>query len=183
MLLNIVHRRLTPDDTNFLLDNSALVPVVFLLVTVLCVGVGYLVLRIRRHERRILWGLAVLSVLPVVGLTLVPAASRVDRVVCVAQFAVPTLGSVELLANVALFVPPVFFATLATRRPLSMLLAGAGTSAAIEAVQAVLPVIGRACDTNDWAMNTAGTVLAVVLASGTIALDRRTAPTGRGGRG
>ena len=83
------------------------------------------------------------------------------------QFSLPTLGSVELLANVALFFPPVFFATPATRRPLLMLAAGAGLSAAIEAAQAVLPVIGRACDTNDWAMNTTGMILAVLLASAT----------------
>ncbi|MGW7532433.1 VanZ family protein [Amycolatopsis sp. NPDC054798] len=163
--------------TNFLLDNAALVPVVLLLIAVVCVGVGYLILRIpkMRYRHRILWVLVLLSVLPVVALTLVPASSRVDYVVCVIQFSVPTLTSVELLANVALFFPPVFFAVLATRRPLLMLAAGAGLSAAIEAVQALVPAIGRACDTNDWAMNTLGAVLAVLLAGVTITLANRTA--------
>jgi hypothetical protein len=156
--------------TNFLMDNSALVPVVLLLIAVVCMGVGYLVLR--RRGQRILWALAALSVLPIVALTLVPTSGRAYAV-CAVQFAVPTLGTVELLANVALFFPPVFFATLATRRPLLMLAAGAGLSAAIEAVQAAVPAIGRACDTNDWAMNTIGATVAVLLAGATVALTDR----------
>ncbi|WP_329057899.1 VanZ family protein [Amycolatopsis sp. NBC_01480] len=159
--------------TDFLLDNSALVPVVLLLIAVVCLSAGYLILRTRQHGHRILRVLVVLSVLPVVALTLVPASSPADYVACVVQFSVPTVTRVELLANVALFFPPVFFATLATRRPLLMLVAGAGISAAIEAVQALVPAIGRACDTNDWAMNTIGTILAVLLASATIALTNR----------
>ncbi|KDN17040.1 VanZ family protein [Amycolatopsis rifamycinica] len=165
--------------TDFLLDHSALVPVVFVLVAVVCVGVGGLVARVRRGRQRILWLLVALSVLPVVVLTLVPAAGRAGQSGCVVQFSVPTLTRVELLANVALFVPPVFFATVATRRPLPMLAAGAGLSAAIEAVQAVVPALGRACDTGDWTMNTLGTVLAVLLATATIALtDRAPGPAG-----
>src|SRR5687768_6803209 len=101
-----------------------------LLIALAAVAVGYLVLR----NRRITWTLVVLSALPVLALTLVPAGVRMDEVLCAVQFAVPSPGSVELLANVALFFPPVFFATLATRRPLLMLAAGAGLSAAIEAI-------------------------------------------------
>lgn len=159
--------------TNFLLDHSALVPVAFILLAVVCVGVGCWITRIRRYRQRILGVLVVLSALPVVVLTLVPAAGRAGAGGCVVQFAVPSLTRVELLANVALFFPPVFFATLATRRPLPVLAAGAGLSAAIEAVQAVVPALGRACDTNDWAMNTLGTILAVALAGATIALTDR----------
>ncbi|MGW4393717.1 VanZ family protein [Amycolatopsis nivea] len=163
--------------TNFLLDNSALVPVALLLIAVACAGVGYSLLRVRRikHRNLILWTLALLSVLPVVALTLVPAPSRVDHVVCAVQFSLPTLTSVEPLANLALFFPPVFFAVLATRRPWLILAAGAGLSAAIEGLQALVPAIGRACDTNDWAMNTVGAILAVLLARGTIALVDREA--------
>ncbi|WP_406633223.1 VanZ family protein [Amycolatopsis sp. WGS_07] len=162
--------------TNFLLDNSALVPVVLLLIAVVCVGAGYLLLRIRssKHRHLILWTLVMLSVVPVVVLTLVPTSSRVDYIACAVQFSVPTLTSVESLANVALFFPPVFFAALVTRRPLLMLAAGAGLSAGIEAVQALVPAIGRACDTNDWEMNTVGAILAALLASGTIMLANRT---------
>ncbi|MFD2470656.1 VanZ family protein [Amycolatopsis silviterrae] len=162
--------------TNFLLDNSALVPMVSLLIAVVCVGVGYSLLRIRSVKRRhlILWTLVMLSVVPVVALTLVPTPNRLDYVACAVQFSVPTLTSVEPLANLALFFPPVFFAALATRRPVLMLAAGAGLSAGIEAVQALVPAIGRACDTNDWEMNTVGAILAVLLASGTIVLANRT---------
>jgi hypothetical protein len=160
--------------TNLLLDHSALVPVALLLIAVVCVGIGYLLLRGgRAYAPRIRWGLVTLSLLPVVVLTLVPTSRRVDEVGCTVQFSLPTLGTVELLANLALFFPPVFFATLATRRPLPTLAAGAGLSAAIEAFQAVLPGIGRSCDTNDWAMNTTGALFAILLAGATMTLVNR----------
>jgi len=157
--------------TNFLLDHSALVPVALLLVALVCVGVGLLV------PRRVLWVLLGLSVLPVFALTLVPTFdSRVAYDACTVQFSVPGLGTVELLANVALFVPPVFFAVLVTRRPVWMLLAGSGLSAVIEGVQALVPAIGRACDTNDWMMNTIGAVIGVLLALGTMWIWSRRTP-------
>jgi hypothetical protein len=164
--------------TNFLLDHAAFVPVVLVVIAVGCVGIGYVLSR-RRHGQWITWVLVALSMPPVVALTIVPAAdSRLAEVRCTVQFSVPTLGSVELLANVALFLPPVFFATLATRRPLATLAAGAGLSVAIEALQALAPAIGRACDTNDWLMNTLGAAVGVLLAIGTIAIVNR-----RGSRG
>ena len=61
---------------------------------------------------------------------------------------------------------------LATRRPLLMLVAGSGLSVAIDVLQAVVPALGRACDTNDWMMNTTGCVAGGLLAGGTIALAR-----------
>ncbi|WP_083255069.1 VanZ family protein [Amycolatopsis orientalis] len=125
------------------------------------------------RKRRILWALAGLSLLPVFALTLVPTANRIDGILCTVQFAMPTLGTVELLANVALFLPLAYFATLATRRPLTTLAAGSGLSAVIEALQALVPAIGRACDTNDWLMNTVGAVLGVLLTLGTGRLVRR----------
>ncbi len=158
--------------TNLLVENSALVPAALGLIAVVCVGVGHLLLRARRYGHRILWALVALSVLAVVALTLVPTSGRAFAV-CTLQFSLPTFGTVELLANMALFFPAVFFATLATGRPLLMLGAGAALSAAVEAVQALVPAIGRACDTNDWAMNTAGTIAAVLLAIGTMAITSR----------
>jgi VanZ like family len=159
--------------TNFLTDHSAMVPVGLLLVAVVCVGVGYMVVR-RGFAGRVLWALTLVSLLPIVALTLVPASAGLDEVTCAVQFYVPTLNRVEVMANVALFVPPVYFATLATRRPALVVLAGVTLSAVIEAVQALVPAIRRACDTNDWAMNTAGAVLGVLLAAATIAPVRRT---------
>jgi hypothetical protein len=161
--------------TNFLLDNPVLVPVAMAVIAVVCVGVGYLLMRVRRYDHRILWMLVGLSLLPVPALTLLPVLGR-SFVFCVVQFAAPTLGSVELLANVSLFFPSVFFATLATRRPVLMLVAGMALSAAIEVVQGLFPAIGRSCDTNDWAMNTAGIVVAVLLAGATVAFARRKQP-------
>ena len=151
--------------STFLVAHHDLVPVVFLLIALACLGVGYLALRHPRSGRWTLWALLALAALPVIALTLVPTSiSRPDDLVCTVQFSVPTLGGVETLANIALFFPLTFFAALATRRPLLVLVAGSGLSAAIEALQAVAPAIGRACDTNDWMMNTIGTAVGVLLA-------------------
>lgn len=46
-------------------------------------------------------------------------------------------------------------------------------SAGIEATQAVLPVRGRRCDTDDWSMNTIGALLGAGIAVVVLALDRR----------
>jgi VanZ like protein len=143
-----------------------------LLVAVVCVGLGYLFVR----RRPILWALAAVSAVPVVALTLVPTQGR-QFAFCVVQFDVPSLRTVEPLANLALLFPLVFFAALATRRPLPTLVAGVALSAAIEVFQGLVPALGRACDTNDWAMNSAGTVVAVVLASALLAFTGRALST------
>ena len=154
--------------TDALLDHAALVPAALLLVCLGSALLGHALLRARR-ARTLLGAVLGLSVLPVLALTLVPAARPAgEGAGCTVQFALPTPGSVELLANVALFVPPAVLATLLTRRPLLVLLVAAGASAAIETLQALLP----ACDTNDWAMNTAGAAIGVLLAIGVLALSR-----------
>jgi glycopeptide antibiotics resistance protein len=157
--------------TNFLLDHPVLMPVTMALIAIVCVVVGYMLV----HARRALWTLAGLSLLPVAALTFLPALGR-SFVFCVVQFSMPTWRSVELLANVALFFPPVFFATLATRKPLLVLTAGTALSATIEVIQGLIPAIGRSCDTNDWAMNTAGAAIATLLATTTIAITNRNQP-------
>ncbi|MCZ2805128.1 VanZ family protein [Modestobacter sp. VKM Ac-2983] len=160
--------------TDVLLDHAALVPVALLGVALGCVLLGSTLLRSRRAGPRVLGTLAVLSLLPVVALTLVPTGtSGVDAARCTVQFSLPTLGSVELLANLALFVPPAFLGTLLSRRPLVVVTVAAAVSALIEVLQAVVPVLGRACDTTDWTMNTAGAVVGVLLAIGTRALAGR----------
>jgi hypothetical protein len=161
--------------TNALLAHAAVVPLVLLALVVGCGSLGVLA----RGDRRWLTALLALSLVPLVGLTLVPAARpRVDEELCTVQFSLPGLGSVELLANVALFVPAAVFAVLLSRRPLLVLAAAAGTSAAIETLQAVLGGLERACDTNDWAMNTAGAVLGMLLGITVQALPaRRRAPS------
>ncbi|MCZ2829376.1 VanZ family protein [Modestobacter sp. VKM Ac-2986] len=158
--------------TNTLLDHAALVPAALLLVCLGSALLGHALLRARR-ARTLLGAVLGLSVLPVLALTLVPAARPAgEGAGCTVQFALPTPGSVELLANVALFVPPDVLATLLTRRPLLVLLVAAGVSAAIETLQALLPALARACDTNDWAMDTAGATIGVLLATGVLALSR-----------
>lgn len=158
--------------TIFMLAHPTLTPVLMALIALACIVAGYLLLRARRYGRQMLWTLTAISLLPVAAMTLSPALGR-SFVFCVFQLSMPTLRSVELLANVAMFIPPVFFATLATRKPLLTLAAGTALSATIEVIQGLIPAIGRSCDTNDWAMNTAGTIIAVLLAAATLALTKR----------
>ena len=148
--------------------------IAFALVAIACVAIGYVLVRSQRRGEWILWALAGGSLLAVLALTLLPSGfSSSDAIECEVQIVAPALGRIELMANIALFVPLAFFATLATRRPLVVVAAAAGLSAVVEGIQALAPVIGRACDTNDWLMNTIGTVAGVLLAVGTIALANR----------
>jgi hypothetical protein len=79
-------------------------------------------------------------------------------------------GSAELL-NALLFVPLVFCAVLATRRPVAVLVSAVALSAAIEVVQ---PLTRRGlCETQDLVNNSAGAVAAAVLAAGVLAAHRR----------
>ncbi|HET6287417.1 MAG TPA: VanZ family protein [Amycolatopsis sp.] len=160
--------------TNFLLGHSALVPVANALVALVCAVPGHLF----AGRRRILWALTGVSLVPVFALTLVPTARTIDGTSCTVQFSLPTLGAVEPLANVVLFLSPVYFATLAAKRPLTLLAVGSGLSAVIETLQAFVPAIGRACDTNDWLMDTVGAVLGMLLALGTAWLVKRRAQSG-----
>ncbi|HEX7306347.1 VanZ family protein [Lentzea sp.] len=86
------------------------------------------------------------------------------------------VGSAELL-NALLFVPLVFFAVLATRRPLVVLASAIALSAAIEIVQ---PLTRRGlCETQDFLNNSAGAVAAAVVAAAVIAVTRRRAAVSR----
>ncbi|SDG03912.1 VanZ like family protein [Lentzea fradiae] len=79
-------------------------------------------------------------------------------------------GSAELL-NALLFVPLVFCAVLATRRPLAVAVSGVALSAVIEIVQ---PLTRRGlCETQDFLNNSAGAVVAAALAAGVVVLERR----------
>lgn len=108
------------------------------------------------------WLLAGLATVPVVVLTMLPIDRRAfER--CEVAWALPTVGRVELAANVVLFVAPVLFAVVATRRPLLVAAAGSGLSVLVETVQALVPALGRSCSTNDWLSNTIGVVIGAVL--------------------
>ncbi|MBN1097973.1 VanZ family protein [Blastococcus sp. TML/C7B] len=159
--------------TDVLLDHAALVPVALFLAVLGCGAVGYAALRRGAAGARVLRALTALSLLAVLALTLTPSGKGASGGGCTVQFALPALGRVELLANVALLLPAAVFAALATRRPWAVLAAGAGLSALVETAQSALPAIGRACDTNDWAMNTLGLSVGVLLARGVLALADR----------
>ena len=85
-----------------------------------------------------------------------------------------SLNGVSELFNGLLFVPVVWCAVLATRRPLAVLISAVALSAAIEVLQ---PLVGRGlCETQDLFNNSAGAVVAAALAAGYLALRDRTAP-------
>ncbi len=119
--------------------------------------------RLVAHRPGAAWLLTGLGTLPVVVLTMLPTDLRAfDR--CDVAWTLPTVGRVELAANVVLFVAPALFAAVATRRPLLVFVATSMLSALIETVQALIPAIGRSCSTNDWLSNTIGAAIGVLLA-------------------
>jgi hypothetical protein len=119
--------------------------------------------------------LGLASILPVAALTLVPT-SRNLAIGCAAEWDFPTLGAVELMSNVVLFVPPVLLLGTAIRRPLVVLIGASSVSVLIEFVQAFVTVLGRSCSTNDWLSNTLGAVLGTAIAA--VALRARQSLTG-----
>jgi len=169
--------------TDFLLDHSALVPTALVLVALGCAAVGYAALRSRTYGPRALRALAAVSLLAALALTLAPTGRTSPTRGCTVQFDLPTLGSVELLANVALLLPATLFVALATRRPVLAAVSGSVLSVAIEAVQSQVTAIGRACDTNDWAMNSLGVLAGALAAGALLALTATTTVSRRpGGR-
>ncbi len=84
-----------------------------------------------------------------------------------------SLHGVSELFNALLFVPLVWCAVLATRRPLAVLVSAVALSAVIEVLQ---PLVGRGlCETQDLFNNSAGAVVAAALAAGYVALRDRMA--------
>lgn len=143
------------------------------LLAIILVG-PFVGMALARHPR-LSWALTGLTLLPVAALTLVPVRRELYDV-CTVQWSLPTFGRVELTANVVLFVLPVLFAAVASRRPLLMLLAGSALSVVIEVFQALVPAIGRSCDTTDWLNNTIGAAIGAVLAIIALRLAKRRAP-------
>lgn len=123
----------------------------------------------RRTVTRVLLGI---SILVVVLLTLVPTDRHLE-LGCTIDWAIPTLGKVELVANVILFAPVALLAGILTRRPLPTLLVASGASALVELVQAFATVLGRSCSTNDWLANTIGATFGALLAAAALLLARK----------
>lgn len=120
---------------------------------------------------RVTAGLLVLAVLLVVVLTLTPT-SREMTVTCAVEWSLPGLGAVETAANLVLFAPLTLLGGVLTRRQWRVALVASVASAVIELGQALLPMLGRACSTNDWWFNTLGALLGALLAVGAAALHR-----------
>ena len=141
-----------------------------------------LALAVAARRRLAMW-LGVGALVPVAALTLFPTSRQLE-VGCVAEWTLPTLPAVELMANVVLLILPVLLLGVATRRPLVVFLGASGASAAIETLQAFATALGRSCSTNDWLANSVGAALGAVLAwavmRGAAALARRRAAADAG---
>ncbi|QQD77195.1 VanZ family protein [Curtobacterium sp. YC1] len=119
--------------------------------------------------------LTVLALVAVLGLTLYPEAAPSSAVGCTAGLPSLAPTAVESIANVLLFVPVSFLVGIRWARPLLAIIAGVALSAVIEAVQALVVGIGRACDTGDWVTNSIGAVIGGLLALAALALAQRRA--------
>lgn len=154
--------------TDFLLEHRWLMPAVLAALVLVGPVVGsHLV-----DRPRLAWVLAGVSLLPLAALTLVP----VDREMlqrCEIAWLLPTPARVELFGNLVLFVAPALLAAVATRRPALTFVAGCALSAGIETLQALVPAMGRSCDTTDWLSNSIGAAIGVVLAMLALALAAR----------
>jgi hypothetical protein len=123
------------------------------------------------------WALAALAMVSVFAFTLAPQGGRQLAGGCTLEWGLPTPRRVEPMANVVLFVAPVLFAGVASRRPVLAFAAGSALALGIEAAQAVAPAIGRSCASEDWLSNTIGSALGAILAAFALLLSRYLFPT------
>ena len=142
-------------------------------VLVLTVVVGPILGAAIAPRPRLLRALFVVSLMILAGLTLYPEGRTGGEVGCAVETPYFALEAVETLSNVLLLIPPVLIAGLLFRRPIMAMVGGSAISALIEFVQAVVPHIGRACDTSDWITNTIGSVVGGLIALAALVLERR----------
>jgi hypothetical protein len=113
----------------------------------------------------------------VLAATLSPTAHRLGQIGQCGTHLTTTGGltSLQGLLNVLLFVPAAGMLALASGRPGDGIAAGVGMSAAVEAVQALIPQLGRSCQLHDLIANSLGVFCGVGVAAGlrTIARGRR----------
>ncbi|WBQ05479.1 VanZ family protein [Kribbella sp. CA-293567] len=100
--------------------------------------------------------------------TLSPTAHRIPGIgTCGTQLTTTGgLTSLQGLLNVLLFIPAAALLTLASGRPADGIAAGIGMSATVEAIQALIPSLGRSCQLHDLMTNTLGAFAGVGLAAG-----------------
>jgi VanZ family protein len=146
--------------STLLAENPTLVRILFVVAVAMSTVIGWVLHRSRRF--RALMVLAAISLVGTLALTLSPS-SGFATAFCTVQFSVPFQG-IDTLANVAMMLPLTLFAALRLGRPLPVFAAVSCLSALIELLQALVPTLGRACDTDDWFMNTIGAAFGAVLA-------------------
>ncbi|WP_173019714.1 VanZ family protein, partial [Streptomyces alkaliphilus] len=130
----------------------------------------------RRTERPLVWALGATCAVGILAVTLWSSGPTGPSGVCVVNRGVTEpFSDVRGRMNFAMFVPLGLFGTLATRRPGLVLISGVLFSAGIETAQAVLPFVGRICDTGDLIANAGG--LAIGTAAGTVVALARRRPT------
>lgn len=163
--------------STLLAEYAPLVRIGFWLAVIVALAIGWFLHR--RGARTALLVLAGIGLLGVLALTFSPEGVRAGGITCTVQFSTPFQG-IETLANIALLLPFALFLGVALQRPFVVLLGVSALSALIELIQALAPALGRACDTNDWFMNTLGAVIGALGAAAILALNRR--PNSRGAR-
>ncbi|WP_433163973.1 VanZ family protein [Kribbella sp. CA-247076] len=111
----------------------------------------------------------------VLAATLSPTAHRFGQLGQCGTYLTTTGGltSLQGLLNILLFVPAAGMLTLAGGRPADGIAAGVGMSAAVEAIQALLPQLGRSCQLHDLLANSLGAFAGVGLAVVLLTLTRR----------
>jgi len=110
----------------------------------------------------------------VLAATLSPTAHQLGQIGQCGTYLTTTGGltSIQGLLNVLLFVPAAGMLTQASGRPADGIAAGIGMSAAVEAIQALIPQLGRSCQLHDLIANTLGAFAGVGLAAGLQLLTR-----------
>ncbi|MFC6157956.1 VanZ family protein [Kribbella jiaozuonensis] len=110
----------------------------------------------------------------IIAATLSPTPHRLSQIGECGTHLTTTGGltSLQGLLNILLFVPAAGMLTLASGRPGDGIAAGVGMSAAVEAVQALIPQLGRSCQLHDLIANSIGAVCGVSLAAGLQSLTR-----------
>jgi MFS family permease len=129
------------------------------------VAAGFLV-RAGKRGRIIAAIIAGVGLVVVIALTLTPDTYPLDGNVCYLVVDSPLWD----ILNLALFLVPAIFVTVAVRKPVIVAVSGVLLSAIIEALQYLNPWFGRRCDINDWIANATGMVFGVLIAAALIVI-------------
>ena len=156
--------------STFMAEHFLLTRVILGIGFIAAVAVAVLLARRGAQGRRIATILTAVAGILVLALTLSPdPTGRQDAAVCNLE---PHAFPYDVL-NVALFLFPAMFAVVATRRAALVAVAVPVTSAVIEVLQYLSPMLGRRCDIDDWLANIIGGLIGVLLGLAALWLGRR----------